>query len=41
MLAYFWTPWAGHYHIDEENGFGEAPHVDINKPKTYDGVLDK
>ena len=29
------------YHIDEANSFGEPPHVDVNRPKTYDGPLDK
>jgi len=29
------------YHIDEANGFGEAPHVDVNRLKTYDGSLEK
>ena len=27
--------------IDEANSFGEPPHVDVNRPKTYDGPLDK
>jgi hypothetical protein len=29
------------YHIDEANSFGEAPHVDVNRLKTYDGPLEK
>jgi len=29
------------YHIDEANSFGEEPHVDVNRPKAYDGPLDK
>jgi hypothetical protein len=29
------------YHIDEANSFGEPPHVDVNRAKTYDGPLDK
>src|SRR2546423_9733495 len=29
------------YHIDSANSFGEAPHVDVNRLKTYDGLLDK
>ena len=29
------------YHIDEANSFGEPPHVDVNRPRTYDGDLPK
>jgi hypothetical protein len=29
------------YHIDPKNSFGEAPHVDVNRSKTYGGSLDK
>jgi RHS repeat-associated protein len=29
------------YHIDENNRFGEKPHVDVNRSKTYKGDLDK
>ena len=28
-------------HIDENNRFGEKPHVDVNRSKTYTGSLDK
>lgn len=29
------------YHIDEANSFGEAPHVDVNRPRGYKGELEK
>ena len=29
------------YHIDPANRFGEPPHVDVNRPKDYQGPLDK
>ena len=29
------------YHIDEADNFGESPHVDVNRPKNYNGPLDK
>ncbi len=29
------------YHIDEANIFGERPHVDVNRLRNYDGMLDK
>jgi RHS repeat-associated protein len=29
------------YHIDEANSYGEPPHVDVNRPRTYDGPLGK
>lgn len=29
------------YHIDEANSFGEPPHVDVNRLKTYQGPLEK
>jgi hypothetical protein len=29
------------YHIDEANSFGEPPHVDVNRLKSYRGPLDK
>jgi hypothetical protein len=29
------------YHIDEANRFGEKPHVDVNRSKSYKGNLDK
>lgn len=29
------------YHIDEANSFGEPPHVDVNRLRTYDGPLAK
>ncbi len=29
------------YHIDEANSFGEPPHVDVNRLKTYKGPLEK
>jgi RHS repeat-associated protein len=29
------------YHIDEANRFREPPHVDVNRPRDYDGLLDK
>jgi hypothetical protein len=29
------------YHIDPQNSFGEPPHVDVNRLKTYKGPLDK
>jgi RHS repeat-associated protein len=29
------------HHIDKANSFGEAPHVDVNRLKTYDGPLEK
>ncbi len=29
------------YHIDEANSFGEPPHVDVNRLKTYNGPLEK
>jgi hypothetical protein len=29
------------YHIDEANSFGESPHVDVNRLKTYDGSFEK
>ncbi len=28
------------YHIDEANSFGEPPHIDVNRPRGFDG-LDK
>jgi len=29
------------YHIDENNSFGEPPHVDVNRLRTYKGPLPK
>jgi RHS repeat-associated protein len=29
------------YHIDPNNRAGEPPHVDVNRPKNYNGPLDK
>jgi hypothetical protein len=29
------------YHTDPANRAGEPPHVDINRPKGYNGPLDK
>jgi hypothetical protein len=29
------------YHIDEENSYGEPPHVDVNRPRGYKGPLEK
>lgn len=29
------------YHIDEANSFGEPPHVDVNRLRTYNGGLQK
>jgi RHS repeat-associated protein len=29
------------YHIDEANSFGESPHVDVNRLRSYNGPLDK
>ena len=29
------------YHIDEANSFGEKPHIDVNRLKTYNGSLEK
>ncbi len=29
------------YHIDESNSFGESPHVDVNRVKSYNGSLQK
>ena len=29
------------YHIDPNNRHGEPPHVDVNRPKNYDGPLEK
>ena len=29
------------YHIDEANRFGEPPHVDVNRPRGYYGLLKK
>jgi RHS repeat-associated protein len=29
------------YHIDKANSFGEPPHVDVNRLKTYKGPLEK
>ena len=29
------------YHIDEANRFGEAPHVDVNRSRSYTGSLEK
>ena len=29
------------YHIDWKNSYGERPHVDVNRPRTYKGPLEK
>jgi hypothetical protein len=29
------------YHIDPENSYGEPPHVDVNRPRDYNGSLGK
>ena len=29
------------YHIDPANRFGEPPHVDVNRLRSYKGPLDK
>jgi hypothetical protein len=29
------------YHIDEANSYGEPPHVDVNRLRSYKGPLDK
>lgn len=28
------------FYVDRANSFGEPPHVDVNRPKGYDGPLD-
>jgi hypothetical protein len=29
------------YHIDSANSYGEPAHVDVNRPRGYNGPLDK